>query len=306
MSVQAAAESHVKEVPPPEPSLSLVGKLKARFAANWADRQKRKKILIVGGTIVGLLAARELYHMFTTEETDDAFVTTRVHAVGARVGGNVMEVLVEEHQQVKKGQVLARLDKRDYEAQVKAAEANYARAHRDLSRWQSAGGNLQMSDRLVMNADNANALTTEASLEQAKLRLEYTEIVAPEDGTIGTRSVETGETVQPGQALFSLVENTPWIVANFKEGQTGYIKPGQEVDIEIDAVPGYEFKGKVDSIAPGSGATFSLLPPDNATGNFTKVVQRIPVKILFDPLSLKGYGRPLAAGMSSVVTVHLH
>jgi membrane fusion protein (multidrug efflux system) len=162
-----------------------------------------------------------------------------------------------------------------------------------------------MADRLVMNADNANALTTEATLEQAKLRLEYTEVVAPEDGTIGARSVETGEGVQPGQALFSLVENTPWIVANFKEGQTGHIKPGQEVEIEVDAARGHEFKGKVESLAPGSGATFALLPPDNATGNFTKVVQRIPVKIVFDPESLRAYGRPLAAGMSTTVTVHV-
>lgn len=284
--------------------LSLVARLKARFAQAWAHPPTRKKILVVAGGVVGLAILYEGYRMFTTEETDDAFVTTRVHAVGARVAGNVIEVLVMENQTVKKGQVLARLDKRDFEAQLKSAEAGYARAHRDLSRWQGAGG-LQMADRLVMNADNANALTTEASLDQAKLRLEYTDIVAPEDGTIGARSVETGEGVLPGQALFSLVENTPWIVANFKEGQTGHIKPGQEVEIEVDAAPGYTFHGKVDSLAPGSGATFSLLPPDNATGNFTKVVQRIPVKIVFDPESLKGYGRPLAAGMSSVVTVRV-
>lgn len=303
MSVQAIPQSPLNDSPAAEGG-SLLTRLKARLGAVWGRKESRKKLLLAVGVAVAVLAAYEVYRMFTTEETDDAFVTTRVHAVGARVGGNVTEVLVEEHQAVKKGQVLARLDRRDYEAQLKAAEANYARAHRDLSRWQGAGS-LQMSDRLVMNADNANALTTEASLEQAKLRLEYTEIVAPEDGTIGARSVETGEGVQPGQALFSLVENTPWIVANFKEGQTAHIKPGQEVEIDVDAAPGYTFKGKVESLAPGSGATFALLPPDNATGNFTKVVQRIPVKIVFDPASLRGYGRPLAAGMSSTVTVHV-
>jgi len=304
MSVQAIPESHLNEVPAPKP-LSGIGKLKAKLGSAWANPKSRKKILIVAGVIAGALLSYELYRMFTTEETDDAFVTTRVHAVGARVAGNVVEVLVLENQAVKKGQVLARLDRRDYEAQVKAAEANFSRAHRDLSRWQGAGGNLQMSDRLVMNAENASALTTEANLEQAKLRLEYTEIVAPEDGVIGARSVETGEGVQPGQALFSLVENTPWIVANFKEAQTGHIKVGQKVEIEVDAAPGFEFEGKVDSLAPGSGATFALLPPDNATGNFTKVVQRIPVKIVFEPESLRRYGRPLAAGMSSTVTVHV-
>jgi membrane fusion protein (multidrug efflux system) len=261
-------------------------------------------MILAMGLPLAAVAAFEGYRMWSTEETDDAFVTTRVHAVGARVAGNVIEVLVQENQRVKKGDLLARLDPRDYEAQVKAAEASYARAHRDLSRWAGAGS-LQMSDRLVKNSEDASALTSEATLEQAKLRLEYTSIVAPEDGTIGARSVETGEGVQPGQALFSLVENTPWIVANFKEGQTAHIKAGQEVDIDIDAVAGYSFKGKVDSLAPGSGATFALLPPDNATGNFTKVVQRIPVKIVFEPESLKNYGRPLAAGMSSNVTVRV-
>ncbi|RZA09618.1 MAG: HlyD family secretion protein [Proteobacteria bacterium] len=302
MSAPVLKEVSLSETEASRPSLGK--RLRAKFAAGWAVKKTRRKMIIAMGIPLAAVAAFEGYRMWSTEETDDAFVTTRVHAVGARVAGNVIEVLVQENQHVKKGDLLARLDPRDYEAQVKAAEAGYSRAHRDLSRWAGAGS-LQMSDRLVKNSEDANALTSEATLEQAKLRLEYTSIIAPEDGTIGARSVETGEGVQPGQALFSLVENTPWIVANFKEGQTAHIKPGQEVEIEIDAVAGYSFKGKVDSLAPGSGATFALLPPDNATGNFTKVVQRIPVKIVFEPESLKRYGRPLAAGMSSNVTVRV-
>ncbi|RYZ97316.1 MAG: biotin/lipoyl-binding protein, partial [Proteobacteria bacterium] len=189
----------LREAPLPEAdsSPSLIARLKAKFSAGWAVRKSRRKMILAMSIPLALVAGWEGYRMWSTEETDDAFVTTRVHAVGARVAGNVIEVLVQENQRVKKGDVLARLDPRDYEAQVKAAEAGYARAHRDLSRWAGAGS-LQMSDRLVKNSEDANALTSEATLVQAKLRLEYSSIVSPEDGTIGARSVETGEGVQPG------------------------------------------------------------------------------------------------------------
>lgn len=103
----------------------------------------------------------------------------------------------------------------------------------------------------------------------------------------------------------SIVSDEKWVVANFKETQLGKIRPGQEVDIKVDAFPGAHFKGKIDSISPASGAKFALLPPDNATGNFTKVVQRIPVKIIFDKASLKGYENLLAPGMSVIPEVHL-
>jgi membrane fusion protein (multidrug efflux system) len=269
------------------------------------SKEARRKIAAVAAVIVLLLAGRWLYHYWATEETDDAFVTARVHAVSSQVSGAVTEVLVQEHQKVKKGDVLARLDARDYEAQVKSAEAAYMRAEKDYARWKGRENQLQPYDRLLSNADAAKALDAEAQLEQAKLRLERTQILAPEDGTIGVRSVETGEQVQPGQALFSLVENTPWVMANFKESQVADIHPGQKVEISVDAVPGREFEGRVESLAPGSGATFALLPPDNATGNFTKVVQRIPVKIVFDPNSLHAYPGQLAAGMSTTVTVRV-
>jgi membrane fusion protein (multidrug efflux system) len=269
------------------------------------SREARRKIMAGIAILLVLMAGRWLYHYWANEETDDAFVTARVHAVSSQVSGAVTEVLVQEHQKVKKGDVLARLDPRDYEAQVKSAEAANMRAEKDYARWKGRENQLQPYDRLLSNADAAKALDAEAQLEQAKLRLERTQIVAPEDGTIGVRSVETGEQVQPGQALFSLVENTPWVMANFKEGQVANIHPGQKVSISVDAVPGREFEGVVESLSPGSGATFALLPPDNATGNFTKVVQRIPVKIVFDPDSLHAYNGQLAAGMSTTVTVHV-
>jgi membrane fusion protein (multidrug efflux system) len=101
----------------------------------------------------------------------------------------------------------------------------------------------------------------------------------------------------------SVVQLTPWIVANFKETQLENIQPGQAVEIKVDAFPHHSFRGKVDSLSPASGAKFALLPPDNATGNFTKIVQRIPVKVVFDPNSIRGYETRIAPGMSVVVTV---
>lgn len=141
-----------------------------------------------------------------------------------------------------------------------------------------------------------------ASLEQAKLNLSYTTIKAPVDGVIANRSVDKGMYVSAGMPLFSLVPLNPiWIVANFKETQLKHIKPGQSVAVRVDAYSGKSLKGEVESITPGSGSEFALLPADNATGNFTKVVQRVPVKIsITDSRSLKG---KLYPGLSVEVRV---
>ena len=143
----------------------------------------------------------------------------------------------------------------------------------------------------------------EASLEDAKLQLSYTVIKAPVSGRIGRKSVEAGQRVQIGQPLMAVVEDRPWVVANFKETQLAKMRAGQRVEVEIDTFPKHKFYGRVDSLAPGSGNEFALLPPDNATGNFTKIVQRIPVKVVLDDDSVRGYENLLSPGMSSVVTV---
>jgi membrane fusion protein (multidrug efflux system) len=142
-----------------------------------------------------------------------------------------------------------------------------------------------------------------AALEDAKLQLSYTIITAPVSGRIGRKSVEAGQRVQIGQPLMAVVEDQPWVVANFKETQLQKMRTGQHVEVEIDTFSKHKFYGHVDSLAPGSGNEFALLPPDNATGNFTKIVQRIPVKILLDQDSVRGYENLLSPGMSSVVTV---
>lgn len=143
-----------------------------------------------------------------------------------------------------------------------------------------------------------------ATLANAKLDMEHTRIVAPIDGKISKKSVQLGALVAIGTPLMALVEdNSLTIYANFKETQIKSIKPGMKVEIEVDSYPGYKFKGKVDSMSAATGATFALLPPDNATGNFVKVVQRVPVKIKFDE-SQEGMDL-LKAGLSAVVSVEL-
>ncbi len=144
---------------------------------------------------------------------------------------------------------------------------------------------------------------TQAKLKQDLLQLSYCEIKAPISGRIGKKTLEVGQYIEAGQPLLSIFADRPWVTANFKETQVGRMRPGLPVDVKIDSFPGVTFKGFVESIAPASGAKYALLPPENATGNFTKIVQRIPVKIAFDPESTNKYLMMLAPGMSCVVKV---
>lgn len=152
----------------------------------------------------------------------------------------------------------------------------------------------------------ANVKKAEADLKQAKLQQSYTTILAPVAGRVGHKAVEVGQHIEVGQVLMAVVQDDPWITANFKETQVGRMHQGQPVEVKIDSFPGRVFKAYVDSMAPASGAKFSMLPPDNASGNFTKVVQRIPVKLLFDEKSMGAYKGRISPGMSCVVTVLIH
>ncbi|BCU78911.1 HlyD family secretion protein [Luteolibacter sp. LG18] len=154
-----------------------------------------------------------------------------------------------------------------------------------------------------IQAAKANTDAQVAALRDAQRQYDYTKIVAPADGYVGNKNIETGNRIQAGQPVFALVENDVWVVANFKETQLKSMKPGQEVEVSVDALDGRTFKGKIDSISPSTGAQFALLPPDNATGNFTKVVQRVPVKIVFDADSIKGFEDTLRPGLSTVIKV---
>ena len=143
----------------------------------------------------------------------------------------------------------------------------------------------------------------EARLQQAELNLSYTTVVAPEDGRVTRRVVEKGAYIQPGQSLMAIVPPRYWVVANFKEIELTHMRVGQPVEIEVDAYPDCKLKGHVESIQSGAGARFSLFPPENATGKYIKVVQRVPVKILFDELPENDLA--LGPGMSVVPKVRV-
>jgi membrane fusion protein (multidrug efflux system) len=149
----------------------------------------------------------------------------------------------------------------------------------------------------------ADLRAKQATLDLAKITLGYTKIVAPVDGVVGERGVRAGQYVRPGVQVISVVPlDSVWVVANYKETQLTHVAPGQRATITVDSFPGTTIEGFVDSLSPASGSQFSLLPPDNATGNFTKVVQRIPVKVRLKPgHALTGRLRP---GMSVIVTIH--
>lgn len=164
------------------------------------------------------------------------------------------------------------------QAQARSAAANLAAAR---SQVKAAHAEVSLS-RAGVETATAAVQQAQARLEQAKLNLSYTKIIAPFDGRITARTVQVGSYVQPGQALFALVPRDVWVTANFKETQLTFMRPGQPVEVHVDAYPTHDFKATVNSLQAGTGARFSLLPPENAVGNYVKVVQRVPVKIVFD------------------------
>jgi membrane fusion protein (multidrug efflux system) len=187
------------------------------------------------------------------------------------------------------------------QAAADAAQAQLLAAQRNA---QGAQDQIASASAALVAAD-AKVASAEAARDQVLLQLSYTRITAPAGGLVAKKAVEVGQLVQPGQPLLSVVPlNDVWVVANLKETEVEHVRAGDPVDIEVDAYPGHTFKGAVESVSPATGAKFSLLPPDNATGNFTKVVQRIPVRIKVD--GRQDPARPLRPGMSSVITIETH
>jgi membrane fusion protein (multidrug efflux system) len=296
--------------------------------------------------------------------TDDAYVQADNTLIAPRITGYINQVLVTDNQAVKAGQVLARIDDRDFQTalhqasadremaeseirsidaqltlqtstieqatqQVTAAEAALHFAQQDHARYdelsrtgagtiqsaqqtqsqliQRSAGLLQARAALTsakqqVDVLQANRVKAAAQLEhyraaeqQARLNLGYTTITAPVDGMVGARTLRVGQYVQAGTQLMAVVPlGGVYIVANFKETQLTNVRSGQPVEISVDTFPGAHIHGRVDSVAPATGLQFALLPPDNATGNFTKIVQRLPVKIVLDG---DAEGREVAAGL---------
>jgi membrane fusion protein (multidrug efflux system) len=169
------------------------------------------------------------------------------------------------------------------EQRAASARGTASQARAGLANAQTAPQQLQVTEAKATSAD-ARVRQAESALKQAELNLEYTTVKAPTDGVVSRKSVEQGQVIQPNQPLLALVDLVDvWVTANFKESQLATMQPGQKATIDVDALGGKEFQGHVDSIAAATGAKFSMLPPENATGNYVKVVQRIPVRIFFEP-----------------------
>src|ERR1700722_17110303 len=307
-------------------------------------------VLVIVG--VAVWACVKLLGTSKTEYTNDAYVEADFTLLAPRIPGQISEVLVEDNESVKAGQLLVRIDDRDYKAALMSAEADvtaakasvanydaeiarqpslvdqaratlksdeasieFARenAARDQNLSEAGAGTTQeqqhasstLAEQLAQQAhdgavlssteQNLNVLNTqrdkaagalaraEAALEQAKLNLSYTEIRAPVDGKVGRRSARVGAFVTPGAPVLAIVPlSEAYVVANFQENQITHMRPGESVRIKVDSFPGVVIHGRIDSLAPATGVAFAPIAPDNATGNFTKVVQRVPVKISID------------------------
>jgi membrane fusion protein (multidrug efflux system) len=342
-------------------------------------RRRRIRLIIIAVAAALLLVAAIIFgvYWYTTlrwlESTDDAYTQADNTVISPKVAGYVSQLLVTDNQVVKAGDLLLRIDPRDYQAALDQAQADVASAEANIrnvdaqiaaqqsvvdqarSDIASAQANLTFSQQeyaryqelvrtgagTVQRAQQAAAdlrekaaalqhnqatldqaakqvgvlktqrsvaeatlLRNRAALEQAKLNLGYTAITSPIDGAVGDRSVRVGQYVQPGAQLMMIVpmRTSIYVVANFKETQIRRMFRGEAADITIDSFPGVHLRAHVDSLAPGSGAQFALLPPENATGNFTKIVQRVPVKIVLEPSDDPVLGQ-LRPGLSVVATV---
>jgi membrane fusion protein (multidrug efflux system) len=338
-------------------------------------RRVKRAAIAVAALLAGAAAVDFAYDYWTTGRfevsTDDAYVKADFTTIAPKVSGYLNAVLVEDNQKVKAGQVLARIDDRDFrtaldqanaqvasaraaianldaqtalqqsvidqaKATIAATQASLRFSQADAARYadlaKTGAGSVQRAQQTeaarteqtaglqrdqagllgaqkklaVLATDRAQAeaelAKAQALARQAELNLSYTVISAPVDGTVGARSLRVGEYVTGGTQLMAVVPlDAVYIVANFKETQLTDVRGGQPVQVSVDTFPGARLKGHVDSVSPASGLEFSLLPPDNATGNFTKIVQRIPVKIMLDDPAL---AERLRAGMSVEPTIN--
>jgi membrane fusion protein (multidrug efflux system) len=267
------------------------------------DRYK-KPALIIAGIIALIIVVFYAYDAFTHEETDDAYVTGHLDSVSTRINGVVTDVLVDDNQFVHKDDVLVKLDPMEYAALEAAAKANLNTAQSNLDRQEPLVAMHAIAPEDVDKTRNTRDVDL-AQDQLAGLQIVYSTIKAPADGYIGRKNVEIGNRVSSGQTLMVVVEPTLWVVANFKETQLAKMQPGQPVRISIDSIPDKVFEGVVDSFSPATGNEFALLPADNSTGNFTKIVQRVPVKVVFNADSIRGYEKRIRAGESAVVKVAL-
>jgi membrane fusion protein, multidrug efflux system len=295
-------EVAVSEKVPARPAASPAPTLKKKLHP-LLDRYK-KPALIAAGIVALIFVVYYAYDAFTHEETDDAYVTGHLHNVSTRINGVVTDVLVDDNQFVHEGDVLVKLDPAEYVALEMAAKADEDVAQSNLDRLQPLIATHAVAPEDVDKARSTRDVDL-AQYELAKLQIDYSTIKAPASGYIGRKNVEVGNRVSSGQTLLVVVEPQLWVVANFKETQLAKMQPGQPARVSIDSIPDKVFDGTVDSFSPATGNEFALLPADNSTGNFTKIVQRVPVKVLLNPDSIRGYEKRIRAGESAVVKIAL-
>jgi membrane fusion protein (multidrug efflux system) len=279
-----------------------------------------KKVGFIAGILLLVGASAYFaYDQYKYESTDDAYVQAYSTQISPKVSGIVTHVLVAENQHVNAGQILVQIDQKDYIAALQdslallgSLEAQYKNASQDFERMKmlilEKAISQQSFDRAKANFLNLQRQTkaAEARVVESRLNLQYTSIRAPADGMIARRSVDTGMYAAAGTAVLGFVPSDErWIDANFKETQLSSIVRGRPAKITVDAIDGKTYEGIVESISPATGATFTLLPPDNATGNFTKVVQRVPVRIFLKNLTPADVAL-LHAGLSAEVDILKH
>jgi membrane fusion protein (multidrug efflux system) len=289
---------------PSETALKTVTQAAAQAVAPKSASTRMRKIVLASGLFFALAAGVGIYYLVNRgwESTDDAFIEGHIVEMSSKLSNTVAEVDIDDNQLVKKGQLLVRIDPRDYQVALAEARANFDKTQSDFNRIAALIPTNAVSKQ-DLDAVRGARDVAQARLNRAQLDLAYTEIRAPSDGRITRKNVEPGSYVEVGQTLFAIVPVRVWVLANYKETQLTHMRVGQRALIYVDAYPGRALRGHVDSLQDGTGARFSLLPPENATGNYVKVVQRVPVKIVFDePDSALEL---LAPGISVQPEVHL-
>lgn len=298
--------------------LSIISTFKSSLPTIFKEKFKeknRKQIIIIGLSILfGIFFIYWQYSKFHIT-TQNAYVNANAISIASQVSGPVLKLFVKNNQAVKENDLLFEIDPKFFIAAVEEASAQVLQNRAQLN---NALTNLTRVEKLVeqhflspkekdnaitaVDVATANLKFSEAKLTQAQLNLEYTQVKAPATGLINNLTLRPGTSVQAQRPLFVLVNTEEyWVDANYKETELMGIRPKQSATITLDMYPDYDFTGIVDSISASSGIAFSLLPPQNATGNWVKVTQRIPVKVI---ITNPHPNYPLRVGATATVTIH--
>ncbi|NGY03694.1 HlyD family secretion protein [Solimonas terrae] len=269
----------------PADYITHVRQAEANLAAAQAQAQSAQADLTITQTSAPAMVA----------QSQAALVAARAQAERAQADARRYESLYAKDEISQQTLDQARTTARALKAQADQAAAQLTASQTTTEQLGAKQAQLAAAQAAVAQA--------QAALDQAKLQLSYTRVAAPSDGRVTRKNLQPGSQLQAGSPVLALVGTTPWIVANFKETQLRHMRVGQPVSVEIDAYSGQKFSARVDSVQAGTGSAFSLLPAENASGNFVKVVQRVPVKLVFDPLPSPELH--LAPGMSVVPKVDI-